>query len=294
MYNKNCNCQLASKDKVFYSKNTLNLNGNLLDLSSPKIMGILNITNDSFFDGGKYSNEKTIYIQAEKLINEGADIIDIGGYSSRPGATHIDEKLELERVLKGIKIIKDLSRDVPISVDTFRSNVARISIESGAGMINDISAGSLDEKMFQTISKYNVSFIAMHMKGTPQNMVNMVSNEDIIEKAFKYFNEKLRILTQFGIKDVIIDVGFGFSKSTLQNFQLMKNLKCFGIYNQPVLVGISRKSMIYKSLKINPEMALNGTTILNVVALLKEASILRVHDVKEAKEVINLIKLIPN
>lgn len=257
-------------------------------------MGILNITNDSFFDGGKYSNEKEIYIQAEKLINEGADIIDIGGYSSRPGAIHIDKNIELKRVLKGIKIIKNLSKSIHISVDTFRSNIAEISIESGAGMINDISAGSRDKKMFQTISKYNVPFIAMHMEGTPQNMANMITSEDILKIAFKYFNKKLEILTQFGIKDVIIDVGYGFSKSTLQNFHLLGNLKCFRIFNQPILVGISRKSMIYNILKTNPEKALNGTSILNTIALLKGANILRVHDVKEAKEVIDLIKLIPN
>ncbi len=282
-----------SKDKVFYSKNTLNVNGNLIDLSSPKIMGILNITNDSFFDGGKYSNDKAILLQVEKLINDGADIIDLGGYSSRPGAKHIEEKLELERVLKGIKIIKTVSTNIPISIDTFRSNIARVAIELGAGIINDISAGSLDEKMFQTISNYNVPYIAMHMIGTPQNMAKNVNNKNILEDLYKYFIKKLGILTQFGIKDVIIDVGFGFSKSTIQNFGLLGHLKNLAFFNQPILVGISRKSMIYKTLKTNPEEALNGTTILNSIAVLKGANILRVHDVKEAKEIIELIKLIP-
>lgn len=285
---------MASKDRVFYSKNTLNVNGNLIDLSSPKIMGILNVTDDSFYDGGKFINEKEISLQVEKLILDGADIIDVGGYSSRPGALHIEEELETERVLKGIHGIRKIAKDIPISVDTFRSEVARKSIDAGAGIVNDISGGGMDKKMFQTISEYNVSFIMMHLVGTPQSMTKNVSYENILEEIVDYFSKKLRELTQIGIKDVIIDVGFGFSKTTLQNYILLKNLKRFRILNSPLLVGISRKSMIYKILKTNPESALNGTSVLNTISLLKGASILRVHDVKEAKEVINLINLISN
>jgi dihydropteroate synthase len=282
---------LASKDKVFYLKNTLNVNGKIIDLSSPKIMGILNVTDDSFFDGGKYLNENDLTAQAEKLILDGADIIDIGGYSSRPGAKHINEEIETERVLKGIKTIRTISKEIPISVDTFRANVARKAIELGAGIVNDISGGNLDEKMFQTISNYQVSYIMMHMVGTPQNMTQNVSYDNIVLEMVEYFTKKLWELTQFGIKDVIIDVGFGFSKTTLQNYNLLSHLECFKVLNAPLLVGISRKSMIYKSLKTRPEDALNGTSVLNTIALLKGAGILRVHDVKEAKEVIDLINL---
>ncbi len=265
-----------------------------MDLSSPKIMGILNVTDDSFYDGGKFINDKEIALHVERLITDGVDIIDVGGYSSRPGALHIDEELEIKRTLKGIQIIRKIADGIPISVDTFRSEVAKKSIEAGAGIINDISGGSLDKKMFQTISDYNVSYIIMHMSGTPQNMANNVRYENILDEIVNYFNKKLRELTQIGIKDVIIDMGFGFSKTTPQNYILLNNLKRFRILNSPLLVGISRKSMIYKVLKTNPESALNGTSVLNAISLLKGASILRVHDVKEAKEVINLINLISN
>jgi dihydropteroate synthase len=285
---------LASKDRVFYSKKTLNVNGNLIDVSSPKIMAILNVTEDSFYDGGRFMNEKAIYFQVEKLILDGADIIDIGGYSSRPGALHIDEELETARVLKGINIIRKVSKDIPISVDTFRSEVARKSIQAGAGIVNDISGGNLDQKMIRTISEFNVSYIMMHMVGTPQNMRDNVSYDNILKEIVDYFGKKLKELTQFGIKDVIIDVGFGFAKTTLQNYLLLNNLKCFKVLNSPLLVGISRKSMIYKVLKTTPEAALNGTSVLNAISLLKGASILRVHDPKEAKEVINLINIIAN
>jgi dihydropteroate synthase len=257
-------------------------------------MGIINVTADSFYDGGKFLNEKEISFQTEKLILEGVDIIDIGGYSSRPGSRHINEKLETERVLKGINIVRTVSKDIPVSVDTFRSNVAEKSIEAGAGLINDISGGNLDKKMFQTISKYNVPYILMHMVGTPQNMAKNVAYENIQVEIINYFNKKLIELTQFGIKDVIIDVGFGFSKTTPQNYNLLSYLECFRFLNVPLLVGISRKSMIYSILKSNPEEALNGTSVLNTISLLKGVSIVRVHDVKEAKEVIDLINLISN
>jgi dihydropteroate synthase len=283
---------LASKDKVFYSKNTLNVNGNLIDLSSPKIMGILNVTSDSFYDGGKFLKEKEICFHVEKMLYEGADIIDVGGYSSRPGAKDIDEKLETDRVLTGIRSIKTVAEKTPISVDTFRSNVARKSIEEGAGIINDISGGNLDFNMNRVILENKVPYVLMHMVGSPQNMANHVSYENILIEIVNFFSKKLKELTHFGIKDVIIDVGFGFSKTTAQNYALLKNLKCFQMLNAPLLVGISRKSMIYKVLETSPEMAINGTSALHAFSLLKGANILRVHDVKEAKEVINLINLL--
>ena len=280
---------MASKDKAFYSKNTLNLNGNILDLSIPKVMGIINVTDDSFYDGGKYISEKKISQHAEKLINEGADILDIGGYSSRPGAKHIDESTEIKRIQKGINSIRSVDGSIPISVDTFRSSVAMEAIEMGAGMINDISGGNLDRKMFQTISSYKVSYVLMHMVGTPQNMTQNTQYDNIISEMVDFFSKKLRELTQFGIKDVIIDVGFGFSKTTPQNYILLNNLKYFRVLNTPILVGISRKSMIYKVLGTEPGKALNGTTALHAVALLSGAKLLRVHDVSEAKEVIGLL-----
>ncbi len=292
MYNKKSNPSLASKDKVFYSKSTLNLNGKVMDLNSPKIMGILNVTDDSFYDGGKYQLEKEISQQVEKMISEGADIIDIGGYSSRPGAAHIDEATETNRVLKGIETVREVSEGIPISVDTFRSQIAQKSIEAGADMINDISAGNLDTGMFHMISKYQVPYIMMHMVGTPQNMSGNVDYDNIVTEMMGFFSKKQAELIQFGIKDVIIDVGFGFSKTTLQNYSLLKKLDYFQVLNSPLLIGISRKSMIYKILKTDPENALNGTSVLNAISLLKGAAILRVHDVKEAQEVIDLINLI--
>lgn len=281
---------MALKDNLFYSKKTLNINGNLLDLSTPKIMGILNVTTDSFYDGGKYVHEKQLNAQVEKLLTEGADMIDVGGYSSRPAATDIAPKDEIARVLKGIKAVRAISGDIPVSVDTFRSEVAKAAIHAGAGIVNDISGGGLDKNMFQTISENNVSYVLMHMVGNPQNMTKNINYKDIIVDILDYFDRKLHELIQIGIKDVIIDVGFGFSKTTPQNYHLISNLDCFHLLNSPILVGVSRKSMVYKVLKTKPDHALNGTSILHAFALLKGANILRVHDVKEAKEVITLLK----
>jgi len=283
---------LASKDKAFYSKKTLKVNGKVIDLSISKIMGILNITDDSFFDGGRYINEKSISIQAEKMIKEGADIIDIGGYSSRPGAQNIDEKMEFERVKTGIKAVQDVSKLIPLSIDTFRSGIAKKSLDLGASIINDISAGELDKKMFGVIAEYKAPYIMMHMKGSPKNMMNNIKYADLLDDLINYFVKKLKELTQIGIKDVIIDVGFGFSKTIDQNYDLLNSLELFKILNAPILAGISRKSMIYKILKTSPDGAINGTTVLNTVVALKGADILRVHDVKEAREIIDLIKYI--
>jgi len=261
-------------------------------LSVPKIMGILNITDDSFYDGGRFLNEKEIYLQAEKLIKEGVDIIDIGAYSSRPGAMDISEELEVERLKLGLKVVKSISENIPISVDTFRASVARKAIEHGGDIINDISGGNLDEEMFKTVSELNVPYIVMHMVGNPQNMSQNTYYDHLLMDMFNYFSKKLKQLTQFGIKDVIIDVGFGFSKTIPQNYTLMNNLGCFQMLNAPLLVGISRKSMIYNVLETSAEKALNGTSVLNAISILKGAKILRVHDVKIAKEVITLTNLI--
>jgi dihydropteroate synthase len=254
----------------------------------------LNVTDDSFYDGNRYTDEHAISKQAEKMIGEGADIIDIGGYSSRPGAKDIGEDIELKRVLKGIKAVQSVSTEIPISVDTFRSAVARSSVEEGAAMINDISGGNLDSRMFRTVCECGVPYILMHMVGSPQNMTSNAVYDNLLTEMLDYFSKKLQELTQIGIKDVIIDVGFGFSKTFAQNYDLLASLELFKVLNAPLLVGISRKSMIYRSLKINPENALNGTTAINTFSLLKGASIIRVHDVKEAKEVIDLIINIDN
>jgi dihydropteroate synthase len=284
--------KLASKDKVFYSKNTLNVNGNILDLSTPIIMGILNVTDDSFYDGGRFLDEKTITNQVEKLIYDGADIIDIGGYSSRPGAKHIDEESEFHRLSKGLKFIRTISPDIPVSIDTFRSQIAMKCLDLGANLVNDISAGELDSQMFHVVAKYQVPYIMMHMVGVPQNMAQHTHYDDLLIEIKNYFIKKLRQLTQFGVKDVIIDVGFGFSKTVDQNHELLKNLRLYQSLNVPILTGLSRKSMIYKVLETSPEQALNGTTVLNTLALLKGAKLLRVHDVKEAKEIVKLLKYI--
>ncbi len=252
-------------------------------------MGILNVTDDSFFDGGRFLDNDAISKQAEKLITNGADIIDIGGYSSRPGARDIDADLEFERLKTGLEIVRSISETIPVSIDTFRSEVAKKCLDLGANMINDISAGELDPDMYSIIAKYQVPYIIMHMAGTPQNMMGNTRYDDILVDLLNYFAKKLELLTQIGIKDVIIDVGFGFSKTTSQNHQILHYLQLFEMLNAPILAGISRKSMIYKVLKTSPAEALNGTSVLNTIALLNGVSVVRVHDVKEAKEVIELL-----
>jgi len=278
------------KDTAFYTKKTLALAGNLFDLSTTKIMGILNITSDSFYDGGKYLTEKSISEKIEHLVQEGADILDMGACSSRPGAVEVDEETERKRVFQGLTIIRKNGISIPISIDTYRSSVAEMALENGASMINDISGGTMDEAILSKVAKYNVPFVLMHMVGTPQNMTQHTNYNEILTESLDYFAKKLQKFTQLGIKDVIIDVGFGFSKTTEQNYYLMDNLQYFRMLNQPILVGISRKSMIYKALQSTAEDALNGTTVLNTVACLKGTEILRVHDVAKAKEVIKLIK----
>lgn len=269
---------------------TINCKGNLIDLQSPKIMGILNLTPDSFYDGGKYKDFDNALKQVERMILEGADFIDIGAYSSRPGADHISEEEELARI---VPIVESLVKTFPkaiLSIDTFRSRVALRCIEAGAALINDISAGNLDPKILEIVGRFPVPYIMMHMKGTPQNMVNLNTYEDMVKEIQFYFSEKVKLAKANGINDIILDPGFGFAKNIEQNFELLKKLSVFNLQNLPILAGLSRKSLIYKTLKIKPEKALNGTTFLNALALHNGANILRVHDVHEAVECVTLYK----
>ncbi len=267
---------------------TINCKGKLIDLSQPKVMGILNITPNSFYDGGKYKNESEILNQVDKMLNEGATFIDVGAYSSKPNAEFVSEEEELNRLLPIVELLVTTFPDVLISVDTFRSNVAEKSIEKGACLINDISAGLLDKKMIETVAKFQVPYIMMHMRGIPQTMQTLTQYDDIIKDILYYFSERISVARSFGLNDIIVDLGFGFAKTLEQNFELMQKLELFSILELPMLVGISRKSMIYKTLETTPEFSLNGTTFLNAIALQKGAKILRVHDVKEAVECVKL------
>lgn len=267
---------------------TINCNGKLIDLSSPKVMGILNVTPNSFFDGGKHADEKAILIQVEKMLLEGAAFIDIGGYSSKPSAEFVSEEEELQRLVPVIKDVVKEFPDVIISVDTFRSKVAQEAIEHGAAIINDISAGNLDAKMMETVAELQVPYIMMHMKGTPQTMQSLAQYKNIVKEMLFYFSQKIAQARSLGINDLILDPGFGFAKTVEQNFEVLSKLELFQMTELPLLVGVSRKSMVYKTLETTAEFALNGTTSLNTISLLKGAKILRVHDVKEAVECVKL------
>ncbi|MBT7623095.1 MAG: dihydropteroate synthase [Flavobacteriaceae bacterium] len=267
---------------------TININGTLLDLSTPKVMGILNITPDSFYDGGKFNSDKKILNQVDKMISQGADMIDIGGYSSRPNAKEVNIDEEIKRVLPAIELIKNKFNDIIISIDTFRSEVAKKAINTGASIINDISAGDLDPEMFNCVAELKVPYIMMHMKGTPNNMQKNPTYENVVSEIIKNLSNKLFLAKKAGIVDVIIDPGFGFGKTASHNYCILNNLSFFKELGCPILVGMSRKSMIYKLLDTNPKNALNGTICLNTISIINGAKILRVHDVKEAKEVITL------
>jgi dihydropteroate synthase len=267
---------------------TINCKGNLIDLSVPKIMGILNITSNSFFDGGNFNSDTEILNQVEKMLNEGATFIDIGAYSSKPGAEFVSEEEELTKLLPVLELILARFPETLISVDTFRSEVAKQAIEKGAALINDISAGLLDEKMLETVSKLQVPYIMMHMKGNPQTMQSLATYKDIVKEVMFYFSERISLARSFGLNDIIVDPGFGFAKTIEHNYEIMQKLDYFTILELPILVGVSRKSMIYKLLDKTPQEALNGTTVLNTIALQKGAQILRVHDVKEASECLKI------
>ena len=267
---------------------TINCKGQLIDITTPKVMGILNVTPDSFYDGGQYKNEKSILKQVETILNEGATFIDIGGYSSRPGADYVSEAEELSRVVPVVQLILKHYPETLISIDTFRSEVAKKSIEAGAAIINDISAGHLDDNMIATVGQLGVPYIMMHMKGNPETMQQQTDYDDLIKDINSYFAERIAKAHAAKINDIIIDPGFGFAKTTEQNYELLNNMELLQIVNKPILAGVSRKSMIYKTLNTTSENALNGTTALHMVALQKGAKILRVHDVKEAMECVTL------
>jgi len=274
---------------MLYQHTTLNCQGQLLDLARPRIMGILNITPDSFFDGGRYQTEKALLIQVEKMLSEGADIIDIGGMSSRPGAKLIPVDEELKRVLPAVKIILKEHPKTIISIDTVRGEVARQTIEAGAAMINDISAGTIDPEMFKIVGAINCPYILMHIQGIPENMQKSINYDGhVVTSVLDFLIEKMGELRALNVKDIVIDPGFGFGKTIDHNYELLKNLSSFRILEVPILVGLSRKSMIHKLLDITAETALNGTTALHFAALENNAKILRVHDVLEAKETLTL------
>jgi dihydropteroate synthase len=268
----------------------INTGGTLLDLEIPRVMGILNITPDSFYGGSRYNSEREIVAAASGMLDEGADILDVGGYSSRPGASHISEEEEGRRVINAIKLLIKQFPAAIISVDTFRSQIAREAVlGAGAKIINDISGGDSDSNMFRTVEELNVPYIMMHMKGDPSTMQKNPVYDDIVADILKYFAEKIFILRSAGVKDIIIDPGFGFGKTTGHNFELLSRLSDLQVTGLPLMVGISRKSMIWKTLEITANEALNGTTALHAIALMKGADILRVHDVKEAVQAVRLV-----
>jgi len=273
---------------------TINCKGTLINLSTPKVMGIVNATPDSFFDGGKLTNSNEILFQVEKMLVDGATFIDLGGYSSKPGAKFVSETEELNRVIPIVKLLVEKFPDILLSIDTFRSEVAQQAIQNGAALINDISAGLLDENMLETVAKLQVPYIMMHMKGTPKTMQSLANYDDLLKEMNYYFSERIAKARRFGLNDIIIDPGFGFAKTLEQNYELLHNLELLQFHDLPILAGISRKSMIYKALETSPEEALNGTTFLHAFCLQKGATILRVHDVKEAVECVKLMSRLDN
>jgi dihydropteroate synthase len=281
---------MAHKNTVFQQKLTLNVRGTLMDLSKPKIMGVLNLTPDSFYDGGRNNSLADALRKTEQLLSEGADLLDLGAYSSRPDAEHITEELEFERM---IPVIRAIAKEFPkalLSVDTFRSGIAKAAVGEGADLINDISAGAMDSDMFKTIAELKVPYIMMHMRGTPQTMASQTNYTNMIVEIAQYFAEKIQALKELGVKDLIIDPGFGFAKTLEQNYELLGKLEHLKITGHPILAGLSRKSMIYKLLDTDAEHALNGTTAANTIALLNGATILRVHDVQAAIEAVKIVE----
>lgn len=279
-----------AKDTFFRKKGTINAGGKLLDMTVPKVMGIINITPDSFYAGSRRQDASSALEQAGKMLAEGADFLDIGAYSSRPGATDISEQEEIDRLLPIVEAIIRNHPDAILSIDTFRSKVAEAAVKAGAHIVNDISGGSLDENMFATVGRLQVPYILMHMKGTPQNMNQMAHYDNVFLEVLDYFSERVYKLTQLGVHDVIIDPGFGFAKKQEHSYALMDRLQDFSVLQLPILVGVSRKRMVYHVLGVTADEALNGTTALNAIAVTKGANILRVHDVKEAVEVVKIFQ----
>ena len=273
----------------------INVNGSLLDLSQPRVMGILNVTPDSFYAGSRTQTEAEIVRRVRQIVSEGAAIIDIGAYSSRPNADNVSAREEMERLRMGLKILFEIQPDAVVSVDTFRADVARMCVEEyGVAIINDIAAGEMDANMFHTVAALNVPYIMMHMQGTPQSMQQHPHYDNLLEEVLLYFARKVQQLRDLGVKDIILDPGFGFGKTIEHNYELLSHLEDFRIFELPLLVGVSRKSMIYRLLDITPQEALNGTTVLDTICLLKGADILRVHDVKEAVETVRIVQAMRN
>ena len=273
----------------------INVNGSLLDLSQPRVMGILNVTPDSFYAGSRTQTEAEIVRRVKQIVSEGAAIIDIGAYSSRPNADNVSAREEMERLRMGLKILFEIQPDAVVSVDTFRADVARMCVEEyGVAIINDIAAGEMDADMFHTVAALNVPYIMMHMQGTPQSMQQHPHYDNLLKEVFLYFARKVQQLRDLGVKDIILDLGFGFGKTIEHNYELLSHLEDFRIFELPLLVGVSRKSMIYRLLDITPQEALNGTTVLDTICLLKGADILRVHDVKEAVETVRIVQAMRN
>lgn len=273
------------------SSKYINVNGSLLDLSVPCVMGILNITPDSFYAGSRMQTEAEITARAQQILDEGAGIIDIGAYSSRPNAKNVSPHEEMERLRMGLEILRKTHPGAVISVDTFRADVARMCVEEyGVAIINDIAAGEMDTDMFRTVAELNVPYIMMHMQGTPQNMQKHPHYDNVLKEVFLYFAQKVQQLRDLGMKDIILDPGFGFGKTVEHNYELLAHLEEFRVFELPLLVGVSRKSMIYRLLGGTPQDALNGTTVLDTICLLKGADILRVHDVREAVETVKIVE----
>lgn len=269
---------------------SLNVRGHLLDLSEPQVMGILNVTPDSFYAESRMKTEEAIRRRVRQIVEEGGSMIDVGAYSSRSGADDVSADEEMARLRRGMKIVREEAPEIPVSVDTFRADVAKMCIEElGADIINDISGGELDKEMFHTVAKLGVPYILMHMKGTPQTMQEAPHYDDLMKEVMLYFSEKIQQLRDLGQKDIILDPGYGFAKTLDHNYELLVHQEMLSIFELPLLVGVSRKSMIHKLLGCTPDEALNGTTALNTIALQKGASILRVHDVKEAVEVVRIV-----
>jgi dihydropteroate synthase len=282
------------KDTYLLDNYSINCKGNLIDLSTPKIMGIINVTPDSFYDGGSIKSDKELLSKVESFLKDGADIIDLGGYSSKPGAKEVKEEEEIKRIIPSLKHILNSFPETIVSIDTFRSKIADESLVSGASIINDISAWEIDNELFNVIVKHKCPYILMHMKGRPATMQTNPSYENVTQEILRFFSEKLLKLKKNGLHDIIIDPGFGFGKTVNDNYKIMSELNQFRLLEHPILVGISRKSMIYKLLEINTENTINGTTALNMYALNKGAKILRVHDIKEAVECVKIYQQLKN
>ncbi|MDX5443084.1 MAG: dihydropteroate synthase [Hymenobacteraceae bacterium] len=279
---------MNAKDTLFCKKSTLNANGKILSLETPLVMGILNVTPDSFFEGNRMATNSQLLERAGSMLEQGATILDIGGYSTRPGAAAVSEAEERARVIPAIKAVKDSYPEAVISVDTFRAAIAEEAVENGASVINDVSGGELDAEMFSTAGKLQVPYILMHMRGTPQTMAKLTTYTDIVLELVTYFEQKVAALRKAGVTDIILDPGFGFAKTVEQNYQLLRRLRDFELFELPILAGLSRKSMTYKPLGIAATEALAGTIAVNTMALLNGADILRVHDVKEAVQTVLL------